>query len=120
MPWFEAITGPLEQKRQYKQAMARISALPASHRQAAEAILRYLQYQGGIVDGDSLVTMVGDLADLWERAATDGVGVRDIVGDDPVAFAEDFAAAYSGRRWIDKERARLVKAIDAAEAGERP
>ena len=33
-------------------------------------------------------------------------------------FAETFAQAYSGRQWIDKERARLNKAIeDADEAG---
>jgi len=119
MSWLETFTGPLEQKRQYRQAMARINALPASHRKAAEALVRYLQYQGGIVDGDSIVTMVGDLADLWERAATDGAGVRDIVGDDPVGFADDFAAAYVGKRWMDKERARLVKAIDEAEGDQR-
>jgi DNA-binding ferritin-like protein (Dps family) len=59
--------------------------------------------------------MFGDLADLWERAAADGTPVRDIVGDDPVEFAESFAQAYTGRQWIDKERARLVKAIEDAE-----
>jgi hypothetical protein len=37
------------------------------------------------------------------------------VGDDPVEFAESFARAYLGKQWIDKERARLVKAIDDAE-----
>ena len=33
--------------------------------------------------------------------------MREIVGDDPVEFAETFAQAYAGKRWIDKERARL-------------
>jgi DNA-binding ferritin-like protein (Dps family) len=59
--------------------------------------------------------MFGDLADLWERASIDGTPVRDIVGDDPVEFAETFAQAYSSKQWIDKERARLTKAIDDAE-----
>lgn len=40
--------------------------------------------------------------------------MRAIVGDDPVEFAETFAQAYSGKQWIDKERARLTKAIDDA------
>ena len=48
----------------------------------------------------------------------DGTPVRDIVGDDPVAFAENFAQAYSGKHWIDKERARLAKAIQDAEKEE--
>ena len=61
--------------------------------------------------------MFGDLADLWERAAADGTPVHAIVGDDPVEFAETFAQAYTGKQWIDKERARLVKAIEDAERG---
>jgi DNA-binding ferritin-like protein (Dps family) len=40
--------------------------------------------------------------------------VRDIVGDDPVDFTETFAKSYQGKEWIDKERARLTKAIDGA------
>ncbi len=78
---------------------------------------RYFMYYGGITDGDTLVTMFADLADLWERAAVDGTPVSDIVGDDPVEFAETFAQSYGGKQWIDKERARLIKAIDDAKRG---
>jgi DNA-binding ferritin-like protein (Dps family) len=116
--WIEALTGSLEQKKQYRQDMARIKGLPEPYRTAARATHRYLMYSGGVTDGDSLITMFTDLADLWERAAADGTPVRDIVGDDPVEFAETFAQAYVGERWIDKERARLTKAIDDAEQGD--
>ena len=34
-------------------------------------------------------------------------------------FAENFAQAYAGTRWIDKERARLTAAIEAAEGGDQ-
>jgi DNA-binding ferritin-like protein (Dps family) len=61
-----------------------------------------------------MITMLGDFADLWERAAADGTPVSTIVGDDPVAFADAFAEAYAGKRWIDKERVRLTKAIEDA------
>jgi DNA-binding ferritin-like protein (Dps family) len=112
--WIEALTGSLEQKKQYRQDMARMDALPEPYRSSAKAFHRYLMYQGGVVNGDVLVTMLGDLVDLWERAAADGTPIRDITGDDPVEFADSFAEAYSGERWIDKERQRLSKAIDAA------
>lgn len=115
--WIETLTGSLEQKKQYRQATARIEALPEPYHQAAKALSRYLMYYAGVTDGDTLVTMSADLADLWERAAVDATPVREIVGDDPVEFAESFARAYSGAQWIDKERARLTSAIDAA-AGE--
>jgi DNA-binding ferritin-like protein (Dps family) len=117
--WIETLTGSLEQKKQYRQYKARIEALPEPYRTAAKAFERYFIYYGGITDGDTLVTMFGDFADLWERAAVDGTSVGAIVGDDPVEFAEAFTQAYGGTQWIDKERARLTKAIDAAKREER-
>lgn len=116
--WFEALTGSLEQKKQYRNDMARIEALPAPYAAAAKGVHRYLMYAGGITDGDSMTRMITGLADLWERAAADSTPVHDIVGDDPVVFAEDFVAAYADRRWIDKERARLRKAIADVEASQ--
>lgn len=112
--WIEALTGSLEQKKQYKQAKARIDGLPAPYAEAAGAVHRYLLYSGDVTDGDTMVQMIADLADLFERAAIDGTPVADVVGDDPVEFTESFAQAYGGKRWIDKERARLNKAIDDA------
>lgn len=117
--WYEVVTGSLEQKKQWRQYKARVEALPEPYRGAAKAVERYLMYAGGIVDGDTLTQMYGDLADLWERAVADGTSVRDLVGDDPATFAEEFAAAYNGKQWIDKERDRLNKAIDEAERGEQ-
>jgi DNA-binding ferritin-like protein (Dps family) len=116
--WIEALTGSLEQKKRYRQAMARIEALPEPYRASAKAFNRYFMYYGGITEGDVLITMIGDHVDLWERAAVDGTPVHDIVGDDPVEFAEAFAQAYDATQWIDKERARLVKAIADAEKKE--
>ena len=113
--WYEVVTGSLEQKKQYRQYKARIEALPEPYGAVARALQRYLMYCAGITDGETSLTMFDDFADLWERAAVDGTPVRAIVGDDPVEFAETFAQAYVGKRWIDKERARLVQAIEDAE-----
>ena len=113
--WIEALTGSLEQKKQYKQYRARMDALPKPYAEVAQAMHRYFMYYGGVTDGDTLLTMVGDLVELWERAAADGTPVRDIVGTDPVDFAETFAQSYNGAHWIDKERARLTKAVQEAE-----
>ena len=118
--WIEMVTGTLEQKKQYRQFKARIDALPEPYGTAAKALQRYFMYSGGMVmDGETAVKMFGDLADLWERAAADGTPVRSVVGDDPVEFADTFAEVYTGKRWIDKERARLTKAIEDAERGEQ-
>jgi DNA-binding ferritin-like protein (Dps family) len=118
--WIEALTGSLEQKKQYRQHKARIDKLPEPYATAAKAMHRYFMYYGGVTDSETLIVMFGDLADLWERAATDETPVRDIVGDDPVDFAETFVQSYRGKQWLDKERARLNKAIDDSEqAGQK-
>jgi len=115
--WIELVTGSLEEKRQYRQAKARIKALPENYRTAAEAIERYLMYAGGIAAGDVLVRMYDDLVGLFEESAADGVPIRGIVGDDPVEFVEAFVSNYSDGSWISKERRRLNESIQRA-AGE--
>ncbi len=117
--WIELITGPLEQKKQYRDAKKRLDALPEPYRSVANAQHRYTMYYGGITDGDTLVQIFLDLADLWERAAIDGTPIDAIVGDDPVSFAETYAEAYGGTQWVDKERARLVQAVADAQKKER-
>jgi DNA-binding ferritin-like protein (Dps family) len=116
--WFEFVTGSLEQKKQYRQYKARMDALPEPYNAAAKAVFRYFMYNGGMDDGDTLITMMGDFVELWERAVADGTPVREIVGEDPVEFADTFTAAYGGKNWIDKQRERLNKAIDDAEKGQ--
>jgi DNA-binding ferritin-like protein (Dps family) len=117
--WIELVTGSLEQKKRYRQYRARIDALPEPYATVAKALQRYLMYCGGVIDGETILKMWDDFVDMWERAAVDGTPVRTIVGENPVEFAETFAQAYAGKQWIDKERARLVRAIEDAERGEQ-
>jgi DNA-binding ferritin-like protein (Dps family) len=103
-------------KRRWRQYKARIERLPASYRMAVAALERYTNHLGGIGDSESILTMLDDLADLFERSAADGTPVREIVGDDPVEFAEAFLRNYPAGSWITRERDRLTLAIDRAEA----
>ncbi|TPX03201.1 DUF1048 domain-containing protein, partial [Schumannella luteola] len=104
---------------QYRQYRAGIDALPEPYKAAAKAADRYLMYAGGITDGETLVRMLADLLELWQRAVADETPLHDIVGDDPVEFVEAFRDAYSATEWIDKERTRLRSAIaDAEQTGE--
>ncbi len=114
----ETVIGDLGDKRRWREYKRRAKALPEPYRTTVRAIERYLMHLGGISRGDLVVTMVGDLADLFETAAADGTPVRDVVGDDPVEFVETFLANYDEDSWRAKERERLVRTIDQAERGE--
>ena len=106
------------EKRDWREYKARTRELPASYRTAIEALERYLMYFGAITRGDTLVSMLDDLADLFEQAAADGTPIREIVRDDPVEFAETFLKNYSEGQWINKERKRLVETIESLEKEE--
>jgi DNA-binding ferritin-like protein (Dps family) len=113
MSIFEKVIGDFDGKRRWKNYKARSKALPAPYRTAVEGIERYLMHFGSI---SSDMTIFEDLIDLFERAAVDGTPVRDIVGDDPVAFIEQFKENYMDEGWIAKERKRFTDTIDKAEA----
>jgi DNA-binding ferritin-like protein (Dps family) len=112
--WIEKITGDLAGKKQYREYRARVKALPAGYREAATAVERYVMYLGPSDDGTQLVLMLADLADLFEQSVADGTPIRQLVGEDPVEFAQTFLNSYSGGSWIKREGARLAKSIDAA------
>ena len=117
--WIELITGSLEDKKRWRRYKARKEQLPGSYRVAINGVERYLMYAGSIVRGDVLMTMLEDLADLIEGAAADRTAIRDVVGDNPVEFADTFIENYADGQWIDKERQRLAEAIDRAAADQR-
>ncbi len=107
------IYGPVEQKRRYRQYKARVEQLPASYHTAIDALQRYSYYFGhGTAEGG--LSMLEDLADLFEQGAASGTPIREIVGADPVEFAEAFLRNYPQGQWITRERERLTSAIDRA------
>ena len=116
--WIENVTGSLEQKKSYRQYKARKAALPAPYREAIDALERYLTFYGAISVGGVLVAMLEDLVELFEQSAADETPIRDIVGEDPVEFAEGFVRNYAEGQWINKERKRLTDSIDRAVGGQ--
>lgn len=108
----------IQQKRQYRQYKARVKRLPTSYRTATAGLERYIYHLGGIGDGDSILSMLDDLADLLEQGAANGTPIREILGQDPVAFAEAFLRNYPAGHWITREQERLTRAVEQAEAEE--
>ena len=117
--WIEKLTGPLDEKKRWRQYKARQRRLPANYRTAVEGIERYLMYFGRGEAG--LTSMYEDLIDLFEQSAAARTPIRDIVGEDPVEFVETFVQNYPDGQWRIREQNRLKKAIaDAAGEDERP
>jgi DNA-binding ferritin-like protein (Dps family) len=116
----DRLVGDLGDKKRWRAYRARATALPGPYRTATEGLQRYLLYAGGVAKGDVLVQMLEDLVELMEQAAADRSPIHSIVGDDPVAFADDFLTNYSDGQWVSRERARLTDSIAEAQAAEQP
>jgi DNA-binding ferritin-like protein (Dps family) len=115
--FIERIVGALGDKRRWRQYKARVKSLPASYRTTVEALERYLTYFAVITNGDVpvdvLMSMLGDLADLFEQATATGTPVRAVFGDaDPVEVAETVFRNHSDGQWISKEREQSVSFIE--------
>jgi DNA-binding ferritin-like protein (Dps family) len=110
-------TGWIKQKKRFRQYKARTERLPASYRTAIEAVQRYSYYFGHGTT-DSGLSMLEDLADLFEQGAANGTPIRELVGEDPVEFAEAFLRNYPEGQWIMRERERLTSAIERAAGAE--
>ncbi|WP_020671304.1 DUF1048 domain-containing protein [Amycolatopsis nigrescens] len=111
------VLGDIGEKRRWWQYKARTKKLPEDYRTAVEALERYLMYFGP-GDGASVVSMHEDLIDLFEQSAVDRTPIREVVGEDPVEFAEAFLRNYPEGQWIGRERGRLTNAIDRVTGGE--
>ncbi|NTV39848.1 MAG: DUF1048 domain-containing protein [Demequinaceae bacterium] len=112
--WIEKLIGDIADKKSYLQYRSRIKKLPPGYREAALALERYLMNMGPSDDGEALIAMLTDLADLLEQSVADDTAIRSLLGDDPAEFAEAFLDNYAGGSWIRKERKRLAEAIDRA------
>ena len=106
-----------DEKKRYKQYKARKEQLPAGHREAIDAVERYA-LRFGPATGETVVTMLEDLAEIFEQGAKDGAPVREIVGEHPVRFTEDFLKRYPPDPWAGEEQQRLARTIDHADRTE--
>ncbi len=118
LQYLELVTGPLEEKKRWRQYKARVKELPDNYRTAVEALERYLMHFGP-ADGAGAMTMYEDLIELFERSAADGTPIRDIFGNDPVEFVEAFMANYPLGQYRTRERNRFTSAIERAAQEDR-
>lgn len=103
------VVGPKGQWRRYK---ARARHLPPDYRTALDALERYLNYLGAGGDGGAILA---DLIDLFEQNAANGTPIREVVGQDPVAFIEAFIQNYPEGHWRTRERERFISAMERIE-----
>ncbi|MEW5550614.1 DUF1048 domain-containing protein [Peribacillus frigoritolerans] len=98
----------LDDKKEYKEMMARVEALPGDYPEAYKKICNYMWgFASG--SGMDMLRIQYDLIDLFEAGAVDGKDVLEVTGEDVIAFANGLTD--QAKRWDDKLRNNLNKSI---------
>ncbi len=103
----------MEGKREYKQQMERVAALPEDYRYVFKKIQEYTwMHAGG--DGMDMLQIHYDLINLFEAGAADGKTVLEVTGEDVADFCEELlksANTYT-ESWQDKMNRDIARKLE--------
>ena len=101
-----------QEKRKYKQTMARANALPEDYRFVFDKIQHYM-WNHAAGSGMDMLAIHRDLIDLFEQGAADGKNVLEITGSDVAGFCDELlknATTYTGN-WRENLNNDIMKKL---------
>jgi len=97
------------EKREYRVYKERVDELPEEYKKAMKAIESYMW---NFAKGAGMLELLKNILEMFENSASDGLNVRDVVGNDIAEFADSFLAELPEETWIDKLRNKLRDSIE--------
>ncbi|MFI8658234.1 DUF1048 domain-containing protein [Priestia megaterium] len=97
------------EKREYRIYKERVNQLPEEYKKAMKAIESYMW---NFAKGAGMLELLKNILEMFENSASDGLNVRDVVGNDIAEFADSFLAEFPEETWIDKLRNKLRDSIE--------
>lgn len=110
MPDF--ISTMIQDKKRYKQFLKDVNALPAPYAQTLIALQKYLW---NFARSGSMIDPLEEILNMFQEYAAGNVPVQQIVGSDPVIFAESIMAQYPEVLWLIKYQNQLRQQVQEAE-----
>lgn len=102
----------IESKREYRQQMARVKALPEDYQYVFNKIQSHMwMFAAG--SGYDMMKIHYDLIDLFEASAAEGKQVLEITGEDVAAFCEELlrsASTYT-ENWREALNSDILKKL---------
>lgn len=98
----------IKDKREYREQMARVKALPDDYRFVFEKLQQYMWvYAGG--DGMDMLKVHYDLIELFEEGAASDKSVLEITGKDVAGFADELLKNV--KTWQEKYTEKLNRDV---------
>ncbi|MET3321310.1 UNVERIFIED_ORG: DNA-binding ferritin-like protein (Dps family) [Peribacillus simplex] len=98
----------IQEKREYRVYKKRVNALPEEYSKAMNEIESYMW---NFAKGSGMFELLNNILEMFENSASDGLSVREVVGNDIAEFADSFLAEFPEETWIDKLRNKLRNSI---------
>ncbi|MDL2253625.1 DUF1048 domain-containing protein [Ruminococcaceae bacterium OttesenSCG-928-I18] len=110
---WEMFSKMVKDKKEYRQMMARVKALPEDYQFVFEKMQKYMwNYAAG--DGYDMLKIHYELIDLFETGAADGKQVLEITGRDVAGFCDELlrnAKTYADD-WREKLNREIIEKIE--------
>jgi len=100
---FEYFKHVRQEKRRYRQVMARVKALPEDYRYMYDKIQHYMwSHAGG--DGMDMIRVLADLLELFEAGVADGKPVLEVTGPDVAELCDELLGTTKTwtKRWHEE------------------
>jgi len=105
---FELIKKLMGDKKEYKQQMTRVEALPEDYRFVFEKLQKYM-WRFATGDGFDMLKIQYDLIDLFEESSAEGKKVLDVTGEDVIGFCDELLKGT--KTYTESFRERLNRDI---------
>ncbi|GGE57218.1 DUF1048 domain-containing protein [Priestia taiwanensis] len=99
----------IQEKREYRAYKKRVNELPEEHKKAMKAIENYMW---NFAKGSGMLAVLKNILEMLENSVSDGLSIREVVGNDLAEFADSFLAEFPEETWIDKQRNTLRDSIE--------
>lgn len=98
------ITKLIGDKKAYKKFKAEVAQLPNEYQIAFNSLQKYM-WNFGKSAGFQVV--FDDLLHLFQESAMENIPLKDVIGEDPVQFADELMSQYPDELWIIKMQNKL-------------
>jgi DNA-binding ferritin-like protein (Dps family) len=99
----------IREKREYRAYKQRVENLPEEYKKAMKAIEEYMW---NFAKGAGMLEHLKNILEMFENSASDGLSVRDVIGEDIAEFADSLLAEFPEETWMDKMRKKLRDSIE--------
>ncbi|MDT2595508.1 DUF1048 domain-containing protein [Enterococcus dongliensis] len=109
MKWYKKMRN---EKKRYKDYLKAKEELPKEYGQALTALDHYMM---NFVGSGDFMGIFEDLLQLFADGAAEGRSISELVGNDPVKFADEIMAEYPEVLWYSKTRKKLKNEFERIE-----